>query len=634
MSQPPTWGPYSQQDPGQYQGQSVYQGQPYPGQAPHQGQQYQERPHERQRDLGGVRRWLGHLAAIAVLLVLSLLQCRALLGALSSGVPASRFSGDAGEGVWYMAWLPFALGHGLDPFISHLQFAPAGFNLLSNTGMLFPALLLSPVTVTAGPVVAFDVGLLAAPVVSGGCLYFVCRRLGMSWAGGLVAGTLFGFSPYLMHEAPFGHFHLTWLFFPPLAYYLLRRILLDEGSASRQGLALGALVVVQYFTSTEILLDCVILAVPMTLIFLARHLRDGPRVPKRLLTALSCACLVAVPLLAYPLWVTLAGPYHVLLNPAKTSGVTLPDPVWPSAKPRSAAGFFAQAGSGFVGPGAIVVAAAALFWWRQVREVAHFATGALIAFVLALGPDIRTGRSVLLRTSPIAWFAHVPLFRAILPYRFSGLMVMFIALLCATTITQVARRLAELGPSWHVTVARWSAPALLAAAVLVLPLLADRFPSGVEHVELPAAVSAAVTPGDRDATLAVYPGAGVFNGDPLIWQALSSMSFRMTDGYAFIQEPGGTIAFTPPPTITNILFAATQLGTLRPGLTRAARAAVAADLRRSHVSGLVLLINGIYARRLDQDMRQVLGPPTFQSASFDSWDNVALKVAGRGFPGS
>jgi hypothetical protein len=585
-------------------------------------------------DLGGVRQWPSHLAAIAVLLAFSVLQCRSLLGALSSSVPANRFSGDTGQGVWYMAWLPFALGHGLDPFISHLQFAPAGFNLLSNTGMLFPALLLSPVTVTAGPVAAFNVGLLAAPVVSGGCLYFVCRRLGMSWAGGLVAGTLFGFSPYLMHEAPFGHFNLTWLFFPPLAYYLLRRILLDEGSASRQGLALGALVVVQYFTSTEILLDCVILAVPMTLIFLARHVRDGPRAPKRLLIALSCACLVAVPLLAYPLWVTLAGPYHVLLNPAKVSGIPLPDPAWPSAHSRSAAGFFTRAGSGFVGPGAIVIAAAALFWWRQVREVAHFAAGAVIAFVLALGPNIRTARSVLLRTSPIAWFAHVPLLRAIVPYRFSGLMVMFIALLCATTITQVSRSLAELGPSRRVAVARWSTSALLAAAVLVLPLLADRFPSGVEHIETPTAVSAAVTPGGRNATVAVYPAVGVFNGDPLVWQALCGMSFRLTDGYAFIRERNGTIGFIPPPTITNILFAAAQLGTLRPGLTRAARAAVADDLRRSQVSGLVLLVNGKYARRLDQDMRQVLGPPTFQSASFDSWDNVALKVAARGFPGS
>lgn len=582
---------------------------------------------------GDIRRRSIHLAAIAVLLALSVLQCRSLLGALSSGVPANRFSGDAGQGVWYMAWLPYALGHGLDPFISHLQFAPAGFNLLSNTGMLFPALLLSPVTVTAGPVAAFDVGLLVAPVVSGGCLYFVCRRLGMGWAGGLVAGTLFGFSPYLLHEAPFGHFNLTWLFFPPLAYYLLRRILLDEGSASRQGLALGALVVVQYFTSTEILLDCVIVAVPMTLIFLARHVRDGPGVPKRLLIALSCACLVAVPLLAYPLWVTLAGPYHVLLNPTRASGINLPDPAWPSAKPRSAAGFFAQAGSGFVGPGALMIAAAALFWWRQVREVAHFATGALLTFFLALGWNIRTARSVLLRTSPIAWFAHVPLVRVIAPYRFSGLMVMFIALLCGTTITQVSRRLAESGPSRRVAVARRSAPALLAAAVLVLPLLADRFPSRVEHVVLPAAVSAAVAPGDHSATLDVYPAVSVFNGDPLIWQALSGMSFRLTDGYAFIREPDGMIGFSPPPTITNILFAAAQLGTLRPGLIGAARAVVADDLRRSRVSGLVLVVNGIYARRLDQDMRQVLGPPTFQSASLDSWDDVALKVAARSFPG-
>ena len=583
-------------------------------------------------DLGGVRRSSIHLAAIAILLAVSVLQCRPLLDALSSSVPASGFSGDDGQGVWYMAWLPFALGHGLDPFISHLQFAPAGFNLLSNTGMLFPALLLSPITVTAGPVVAFDVGILAAPVVSGGCLYFVCRRLGTSWAGGLAAGAVFGFSPYLMYEAPFGHFNLTWLFFPPLAYYLLRQILLDEGSASRPGLALGALVVIQYFTSTEILLDCVILAVPMTLIFLARHSRDGLRVPKRLLIALSCACLVAVPLLAYPLWVTLAGPYHVLLNPAKASGITLPNPAWPSAKAHSAAGLFAHAGSGFVGPGAIVVAAAAVFWWRQAREVTHYAVGALIAFVLALGRNIRTARSVLLRASPIAWFAHVPLLRAIAPYRFSSLMVMFVALLCATTITQVSRRLAEQGSSRRVAVARWSIPALLAAAVLVLPLLAGRFPSRTEHVGFPAAVSAAITPGDRDPTLDVYPAVGVFNGDPLIWQALSGMSFRLADGYAFVREPNGTIGFSPPPTITNILFAAAQLGTLRPALTPAARAAVADDLRRSGVSGLVLMVNGIYARRLDQDMRQVLGPPTFQSASFDSWDNVALEVTAQGFP--
>ena len=68
-----------------------------------------------------------------------------------------------------------------------------------------------------------------------------------------------------------------------------------------------------------------------------------------------------MPLLAYPLWVTLAGPYRVLPNLAKASGITLPNPAWPSAKPPSATGFLAHAGSGFVRLGAIVVAAAALF---------------------------------------------------------------------------------------------------------------------------------------------------------------------------------------------------------------------------------------------------------------------------------
>ena len=198
-------------------------------------------------DLGGVRRWSIDLGAIAVLLAFSVLQCRSLLGALSSSVPADRFSGDTGQGVWYMAWLPFALGHSRRRF-THLQFAPAcGFNLLSNTGMSFPALLLSPITVTAGPVAAFNVGLLLLLRLcpEGASISFAAASV----SAGLRArsGASLWVLPYLMHEDPFGHFNLTWLFFPPLAYYLLRRILLDEGSASRQGLALGALVVVQYF---------------------------------------------------------------------------------------------------------------------------------------------------------------------------------------------------------------------------------------------------------------------------------------------------------------------------------------------------------------------------------------------------
>ena len=86
----------------------------------------------------------------------------------------------------------------------------------------------------------------------------------------------------------------------------------------------------------------------------------------------------------------------------------------------------------------------------------------------------------------------------------------------------------------------------------------------------------------------------MFNGDPLIWQALCSMSFRLTDGYAFIREPDGPIVDFPP-TITNILFAAAQLGTSRPGLTapRGRQSPTISGGHRSPVSAP--LVNGVYA---------------------------------------
>jgi hypothetical protein len=45
--QPPSWDPYGQQDPTQYQGQPPYQGQPYPG-PPYPGQPYQGQPYQGQ----------------------------------------------------------------------------------------------------------------------------------------------------------------------------------------------------------------------------------------------------------------------------------------------------------------------------------------------------------------------------------------------------------------------------------------------------------------------------------------------------------------------------------------------------------------------------------------------------------
>ncbi len=54
--------------------------------------------------------------------------------------------------IWYLGWIP----HKLTLFSDYLSY-PDGVNLMWNTSMIFPALVLWPVTAVFGPVVAYNV---------------------------------------------------------------------------------------------------------------------------------------------------------------------------------------------------------------------------------------------------------------------------------------------------------------------------------------------------------------------------------------------------------------------------------------------------------------------------------------------
>ena len=68
--------------------------------------------------------------------------------------------------VWYLGWLPHELAQGHNPlFTDHLSY-PAGVNLMWNTSMIFPSLLLWPVTAAFGPVVAYNLLITAGIALS------------------------------------------------------------------------------------------------------------------------------------------------------------------------------------------------------------------------------------------------------------------------------------------------------------------------------------------------------------------------------------------------------------------------------------------------------------------------------------
>ncbi|HVS44042.1 MAG TPA: hypothetical protein VMU20_17475, partial [Candidatus Dormibacteraeota bacterium] len=82
--------------------------------------------------------------------------------------------------IWYLRWTPYALAHGHSPLLTtHLQY-PQGANLMWNTSIVVPALLLWPVTATLGPVVAYNVLATGALALSGWCAFLVFRRYAQS----------------------------------------------------------------------------------------------------------------------------------------------------------------------------------------------------------------------------------------------------------------------------------------------------------------------------------------------------------------------------------------------------------------------------------------------------------------------
>jgi len=54
--------------------------------------------------------------------------------------------GDGALMMWFLQWTPHAVQHGLNPLFSPSMNVPDGVNVMWNTSLLLPGLLLAPVT--------------------------------------------------------------------------------------------------------------------------------------------------------------------------------------------------------------------------------------------------------------------------------------------------------------------------------------------------------------------------------------------------------------------------------------------------------------------------------------------------------
>ena len=153
--------------------------------------------------------------------------------------------------IWSFGWWPHAILNGENPIVSHAMWPVTGVNLAWVAGAPGLAFLVAPVTLVAGPALAFNVAAVALPALAAWTAFLLCRYLTGNWWASLAGGYLFGFSSYMLAHTT-SHLHMTSVFLVPLValtvlQYVHARIG-PRGLALRLGLLLGA----QVYLSTEV----------------------------------------------------------------------------------------------------------------------------------------------------------------------------------------------------------------------------------------------------------------------------------------------------------------------------------------------------------------------------------------------
>lgn len=192
--------------------------------------------------------WNGHFVALAAYLIYSLVL-------VDHGVSLTRYL--AGEGtapyiyLWFLAWWPYAIAHHLPLLTSPLLWSPLGVSLPWLTSIPALAVVFAPLTAIVGPVVTYNILVIAAPALCAWLAHLVCFRLTGDRAASLVGGFLFGFSSYEMAQNT-SALNLSAAFcVPALLLVVLSRV--DGSLTRRRAVAFAALLLtLQFYISIEV----------------------------------------------------------------------------------------------------------------------------------------------------------------------------------------------------------------------------------------------------------------------------------------------------------------------------------------------------------------------------------------------
>ncbi len=351
--------------------------------------------------------------------------------------------GDTSLFLWFLEWPAYAIAHGHDLFFSTALFHPQGIDLLSNTSVLAIGVPLAPVTWIWGPVATLNVASTLTPALGALSMCWLLRRW-VGWApAAFVGGAVFGFSPFVVMNLAGSHLMTAALALLPLMVACLDELLVRQRHrAAVVGGVLGVLLAVQFFVGTEVLAMVVVMGAVAVVLVVAyaavghRH-ELAARAPHAA-RGLGAAAVVGAVLLAYPVWVALAGPAHLsgLVWPSIApglGGIELSHLWHPASLTALRRQMLATGGyqgpalptGAYLGVGLLVVLACGVVGFRRDRRLWCFGTVGLVAAVLALGSQSSFW-------TPWRVVARIPVLQNVIPGR-----LMAVVTLCAAVMVGV-----------------------------------------------------------------------------------------------------------------------------------------------------------------------------------------------------
>jgi hypothetical protein len=493
--------------------------------------------------------------------------------------------GDPSQFMWFLRWLPFAVGHGANPFFTDFADYPVGANLLWNTSMPLVAILLWPVTTGLSPLVAYDLMETLGLALSAWCAFLLLRRCVRSPLAAGVGGLVYGFSPYMFAQS-LGHPHLTVAFLPPLMLLLLDEIVrVQRRSAVALGAALALTAVAQFLISEEVLvvtgLTSAVLLVTAAALWPREAMARAPRAAGALVVAGGLFAIAV----AWPVLFQLRGPQRIS-GSAHEPNVYVNDLLgfWvPSELQWLAPARLLRISSRFTGnssewnsylgvPLTLLLAFVVVRWWR-VGWVRLAALAGAVVSILSLGITLHVGGSVkawlpvfavglvfllLPRSVPARvlmlltfglWLAlwKLPLLSSLVPARLMLLVYLLVGLIVAVFVdwlTALGGRRVALGAA--------ALAVALAPLVPRMPYLATTY-----HEPSFFAAGGAVSRVPPGSVALVAPVTTWDDVDAMYWQASTGMRFRMPEGYLFVPAPppAGNQLNSPPGATVDALDA-------------------------------------------------------------------------------